>query len=364
MIIYHIIDKLIGGGAETQLRLLVNNSSRDFIHNIIYHKPGGEELINDNVSLHYIDSNSKVVIISDMFKIFRTKELNIIQLWLPEYMCIPASFYGFFNGVKVISGDRRAPIQKIGYLFFRDRLKVLQHLFSDVVVSNFPLQKYGLITKLFLKLKSKAVIYNAVKSDREYVNYCSTNTRKVNLVYLGRLVEHKRPHLVIKLLKDIIKSDNNFEYSASFFGEGPELIRLQKLCKDLDLIDSVSFYGFENNWDSVLSKKNALNILIFPTTNEGMPNVLMEAASSRMLFIACGLPEILVHFSEIEKSCLPRYYSSDIEQLAVFKDYLTNLISNSFDLNALMDKTENIVSRYSIERNIDNWESLYRQLRN
>lgn len=362
MKIFHIIDKLIGGGAETQLRLLVNNSTED--HSVIYHKRGGEELVNETVDLHFINSSDKIGIIKELLRILDGQQIDLIQLWLPEYICLPAAIYGRVNKIKVISCDRRAPSNTIGYLYFRDRLKVFQHLISSVVVPNFPIVKFGVISKFFLRFKDCHLIYNAVTSQRNTVNKFNSNEDDLTIVFIGRLVKQKRPEILLKLIPLLLDSVDKNKLKIIYFGVGELEKSLNDKAKNLGVEDFVHFQGFNNDWDLYLEKLNGNKLLVFPSINEGMPNVLFESAVAKLPFLAMDIPEILIHFEEVRQNSLIHYKQSENEQITEMYNKIVALYKDTDLTKESTNKNYSIAMGYSLESFLDNWHSLYNRVLN
>jgi len=69
-----------------------------------------------------------------------------------------------------------------------------------------------------------------------------------------------------------------------FVGAGPELASLQRLARELDCADLVSFPGAIDN-EELRYYYSAADVSCIPSRNEGWPNVLLES-------IACGTPVV------------------------------------------------------------------------
>ena len=106
-----------------------------------------------------------------------------------------------------------------------------------------------------------------------------------DIIYVGRLAEHKNVDLLLKAIK-ILKKDIP-SIKCNIIGDGPERETLQKLMKKLDLDENVEFLGFLEEGEEVISFMKSAKVFVLPSTREGFPNTILEAN-------ACGLPAIIV----------------------------------------------------------------------
>jgi glycosyltransferase involved in cell wall biosynthesis len=110
---------------------------------------------------------------------------------------------------------------------------------------------------------------------------------------IARLVPEKLPHLLIHAAPNVLQ---NFP-SARFViaGCGPELPHLEVLARNLGVAESFSFPGWVDDPGSLLQQ---IDILVFLSTQEGLPWTILEAQSVGVPVIASavgGVPEIIFH---------------------------------------------------------------------
>ena len=108
--------------------------------------------------------------------------------------------------------------------------------------------------------------------------------RKPFVVSVGRLDDNKNHAL---LIKSFVKLNAiHPETRLYIFGEGPAREKLEKLCIDMGLSESVFLPGVvENVADKIIDAR----VYVMSSISEGMPNALMEA-------MALGLPVISTDF--------------------------------------------------------------------
>jgi len=136
-----------------------------------------------------------------------------------------------------------------------------------------------------------SVIPNGIDIGR-FTPVPSNNDGPVRLCFVGRLNKQK---CVDVLLKACTRIDGDF--TLSLIGDGPEHSRLESLCVSLNLSDRVSFCGWRNR-DELPAIYGESDILVLPSMDEGMSNVLLEAQASGLPCIATqagGNGEVVVH---------------------------------------------------------------------
>ena len=107
-------------------------------------------------------------------------------------------------------------------------------------------------------------------------------TNKKIILFVGYLVKRKGVEYLIKAIKLVVKSNKNI--MCYIVGNGVLEKELRSLTAKLNLNGFVFFVGAKKPEDVPLWM-NACDILVLPSLNEGLPNVLSEA-------MACGKPVV------------------------------------------------------------------------
>lgn len=103
-------------------------------------------------------------------------------------------------------------------------------------------------------------------------------TEKIyDAIYVGRLDGEKNIDVLIDLAKKmtLIKPG----YKQIILGTGNEEKRLKKKAKQMKIEKNVLFMGYKKNVEYYLEKSK---MFILPSINEGMPNVVLEAAAYKL----------------------------------------------------------------------------------
>lgn len=148
----------------------------------------------------------------------------------------------------------------------------------------------------FGKHSDKAVIFkNAI--DLEKYQF-SKNTREISrneldlkdkyvVGHVGRFNEIKNHSFLIDIHVKLLKKKKNAV--LLLVGDGPLLPDMRKKANDLDVADSILFLG---NRDDVEKLLCAMDIFVFPSTNEGLGIVAIEAQASGLpCFVSDILPD-------------------------------------------------------------------------
>jgi glycosyltransferase involved in cell wall biosynthesis len=136
---------------------------------------------------------------------------------------------------------------------------------------------------LRLGTKDVQVVPNGI--DWQKINRVHPSAKQSDVIYVGRLVEHKNVDLLIKAL-GIVKADVP-DVKAMIVGDGPEMGRLKSLVSLLELEKNVLFLGFMEDYNDALSLMKSSGIFATPSSREGFGMAALEAN-------ACGLPVVTV----------------------------------------------------------------------
>ncbi|HWQ19571.1 MAG TPA: glycosyltransferase family 4 protein [Methanotrichaceae archaeon] len=106
-----------------------------------------------------------------------------------------------------------------------------------------------------------------------------------DVIFAGRLAGHKNVDLLIRALARERREVPDLR--AVIIGDGPERSRLEKLSLDFGLSRNVSFRGFLDDHDQVISLIKSSRVFVMPSSREGFGIAALEAN-------ACGLPVVTV----------------------------------------------------------------------
>lgn len=99
--------------------------------------------------------------------------------------------------------------------------------------------------------------------------------------HIGRFSEQKNHLFLIEIFKQI--HELNLKTVLFLVGDGPDKKKIENRIKELQIEDSVIFTGIRSDIPNLLS---AMDVFVFPSLYEGMPNIVIEAQ-------ATGLPCVI-----------------------------------------------------------------------
>jgi len=127
------------------------------------------------------------------------------------------------------------------------------------------------------------VVPNGV--DLEKIDSVEAGELQYDLVYVGRLSEHKRVDLLIEavsLAREVMP-----DIRCGVIGDGPGMERLRRLVEDLQIEENVVFLGFLETDEDLIAAMKSSRIFVLPSMREGFGISALEAN-------ACGLPVVTV----------------------------------------------------------------------
>ena len=153
---------------------------------------------------------------------------------------------------------------------------------NDLVPGKTHLSYHGLDTKQLSQKKYSNILPHSDQGDL------------LRLLSVGRAVKKKGFSVLIEALSNIPK---NINWHWTHIGGGSELEKLQKLSHKLGLTEKITWRGAQPQ-NGVFEAYENSDLFIMPSIiatdgdRDGLPNVLMEAASKKVCCIATNLPGI------------------------------------------------------------------------
>ncbi|NYT02049.1 MAG: glycosyltransferase family 4 protein [Methanosarcinales archaeon] len=128
------------------------------------------------------------------------------------------------------------------------------------------------------------VIPNGI--DRREIEEVVASDEQCDVIYIGRLAENKNLDLLMRSLSLVRQEVPDLR--CTIIGDGPEMAKLKRLCRELGVDRSVQFKGFLESHGQVLTHIKSSRMLVLPSTREGFGMAALEAC-------ACGLPVVTVN---------------------------------------------------------------------
>ena len=289
-----IAGQLVVGGAERQLYLWLANLDREKFDVIVLtlhpdHGDYWEEPIKDlGISIFKIPPMKnrlkrlrRILLVLEAFK---PDLIHGWHLFASPYAALAAKRLG----AKSIGGIRSSLNYKKGIPFelFLSLILIDQMITNSSEAAkrlsryNFPGKKISIVQNGFeprqVDREAKRIsLAKEFKVDPQQVWICT----------IGRMIPTKKFDFLVKMCAELFGGRKDFH--CFLIGDGPERIYLESLAGDLSVSDLLTFTGEIPNAESFLA---AMDIFCFPSVDEGMPNVIIEAAAVGLPVVAWDLP--------------------------------------------------------------------------
>ncbi len=174
-------------------------------------------------------------------------------------------------------------------------------------------------------------------------------TRKFRIISIGRLEFQKGFDILINAFSRIAKKNPDWE--LVIWGNGSEKNNLEKLCKDLSLINTVIMPGTTKQPYSELANSD---LFILSSRYEGFPNALAEA-------MVCGLPVIATDCPVGPADIITNKVNGiliPVNNVNILSKTMDSLMNNKSKREYLGNNAKKIIDYYSKSKIVAMWEEL------
>ena len=146
--------------------------------------------------------------------------------------------------------------------------------------------------------KDIKVIYNFIDFNR-FKKIDRDHFKKAIAPNGERIISHVSNFRKVKRVDDVIKTfaliHEKIPSKLLLIGDGPERVRLEEMCRELNLCDEVRFLGKQDAVEEILSISD---LFLIPSGNESFGLSALEAMACHVPVVssnAGGLPEVNIH---------------------------------------------------------------------
>jgi glycosyltransferase involved in cell wall biosynthesis len=364
--VLHIISKLPIGGVENQLLLVLKNYDREkfqpFVCSLSEKGEIGQEIEKIGIkvfALNKLKHTFDYSIIKDICDIIKRERIQIVRTH--QYH---ANFYG-----RIAAKKSKVPciVASVHNVYTRDKKlhrRIINRFlarFTDKIIAVSEEVKMDILKYDRISEDKVQVIYNGVdlnafneSFDKEQIkSKLGINPNVPVIGTVGRLTEQKGH---IYLLQAILKLKHKFpDIKVLIVGDGPLMDELKSYTSSSGLSNNVIFTGFRRDIPALLS---IMDIFVFPSLWEGLPNALIEAMASGKAIIASNLPQIKeVLDSDGLGILVPPKDSDSISQSINF------LLKNEKIVKKMGNSAKNMAcTRFNIENTVKIYEKMFEKI--
>lgn len=281
MKICFLVGTLGQGGAERQLFYMLQALKNAKIDIRVICLTEGEvyqERIESlGIEIEYVGANgNRLVRLAKIIENLRKNKPDIIQS-SHFYTNIYGAIAGKILQIKSIGAIRNDLTSEINAdrFFGKWQVSLPDHLIANSKLALDRAIKWGISGEKI------DFVRNVVNLGNTKQNSPQRNNNEINIIYVGRLSEQKRPEIFVELAVYLKKNSENTNVNFQMIGEGPLFENLKKQAESFHLI-APNFVFLGNQKDVLPFYQNA-DLLVLTSKYEGTPNVILEA-------MACGLP--------------------------------------------------------------------------
>jgi N-acetyl-alpha-D-glucosaminyl L-malate synthase BshA len=357
------------GVVATELGLELAHRGHE-IHFITYRQPVRLALLNSKVHYHEVNVpeyplfhyqpyelalSSKLV---DMVKLYKIELLHV-------HYAIPHAYAGYM--AKQMLKDEGIIIPMVTTLHGTDITLVGNHPFYKTAVS-FSINKSDVVTsvsqslkddtyKLFNIKKEIHVIPNFIELDKIRNESQISCHRSVMAKKEERIVTHISNFRKVKRIPDIIKIfykiQERIPAKLMMVGDGPEKVKAEQLCKELDIEEKVIFFGNSSEIDQILSYSD---LFLLPSETESFGLAALEAMAWSVPVISSnsgGLPE--VNFDGISG------YLSNVGDVDSMAENALKILTDDATLAKFRESALSVAQQFDIKNILPLYEELYHE---
>ncbi len=354
------------GVVATELGLELSKRGHE-IHFITYNQPVRLELLGNNVHYHEVNVpeyplfhyqpyelalSSKLV---DMVKLHKIEILHV-------HYAIPHAYAAYMAKKMLQEEGIYVPI--VTTLHGTDITLVGSHPFYKPAVT-FSINKSDAVTAVSQSLKEDTLRLFDIKNDISVVpNFIDlekynqgfkdcqrammANDDEKIITHISNLRPVKRVVDVIKIFYNIQKE---IPAKLMLVGEGPEREKVENLCKELDIMDRVIFFGRSNEIDKILCFSD---LFLLPSQTESFGLAALEAMASGVPVISSntgGIPEVNINGVS--------GYLSHVGDIDAMSDNALRILKDKQILKTFKDNARKQSLNFDLHKIVPQYEAIY-----
>ena len=356
------------GVVATELGLELSNRGHE-VHFITYNQPVKLNLFNNNIHYHEVIVPDYPLFHYQPYELaLSSKIVDMVQLHkidiLHVHYAIPHAYAAYMSKQMLKTRGINLPI--VTTLHGTDITLVGSHPYYKNAV-EFSINNSDAVTSVSKDLKRDTLSFFNIKKNIEvipnfvdlekYIHVHENCNRGVLANEDEKIITHISNFRKVKRIDDVINSFNliNKEINSKLIllGDGPERIKAEKLCDELNLNEKVLFLGASNETAKILCLSD---VFILASTTESFGLVALEAMASSVPVVSTnsgGLPEV-------NKDGFSGYLS-DVGDINTMAKNAIKILKDSTKLINFKNNAKQQANKFDVHNIVPHYEDIYKR---
>ena len=356
------------GVVATELGLELSKRGHE-VHFITYNQPVKLNLFNNNIHYHEVIVPDYPLFHYQPYELaLSSKIVDMVQLHkidiLHVHYAIPHAYAAYMSKQMLKTRGINLPI--VTTLHGTDITLVGSHPYYKNAV-EFSINNSDAVTSVSKDLMRDTLSFFNIKKNIEvipnfvdlekYIHVHENCNRGVLANEDEKIITHISNFRKVKRIDDVINSFNliNKEINSKLIllGDGPERIKAEKLCDELNLNEKVLFLGASNETAKILCLSD---VFILASTTESFGLVALEAMASSVPVVSTnsgGLPEVNKNgFSG---------YLSDVGDINTMAKNAIKILKDSTKLINFKKNAKQQANKFDVHNIVPHYEDIYKR---
>jgi len=356
------------GVVATELGLELSKRGHE-VHFITYNQPVKLNLFNNNIHYHEVIVPDYPLFHYQPYELaLSSKIVDMVQLHkidiLHVHYAIPHAYAAYMSKQMLKTRGFNLPI--VTTLHGTDITLVGSHPYYKNAV-EFSINNSDAVTSVSKDLKRDTLSFFNIKKNIEvipnfvdlekYIHVHENCNRGVLANEDEKIITHISNFRKVKRIDDVINSFNliNKEINSKLIllGDGPERIKAEKLCDELNLNEKVLFLGASNETAKILCLSD---VFILASTTESFGLVALEAMASSVPVVSTnsgGLPEV-------NKDGFSGYLS-DVGDINNMAKNAIKILKDSTKLINFKKNAKQQANKFDVHNIVPHYEDIYKK---
>lgn len=356
------------GVVATELGLELSKRGHE-VHFITYNQPVKLNLFNNNIHYHEVIVPDYPLFHYQPYELaLSSKIVDMVHLHkidiLHVHYAIPHAYAAYMSKQMLKTRGINLPI--VTTLHGTDITLVGSHPYYKNAV-EFSINNSDAVTSVSKDLKRDTLSFFNIKKNIEvipnfvdlekYIHVHENCNRGVLANEDEKIITHISNFRKVKRIDDVINSfnliNNEINSKLILLGDGPERIKAEKLCDELNLNEKVLFLGASNETAKILCLSD---VFILASTTESFGLVALEAMASSVPVVSTnsgGLPEVNKNgFSG---------YLSDVGDINTMAKNAIKILKDSTKLINFKKNAKQQANKFDVHNIVPHYEDIYKR---